>query len=409
MKGPSSAAKPGYFFYHQANEETRLIFNRRPFESTGPSIFLYNEVFGLFLQDFKDVSIPNDFYKWTKELLWIAASGYKDEKTRQGIMMEKFQELWGVVHKEQNPDNSASDGVLTISVKNQLAYKAIFEIKNEVGSDKVVVEPLTDMIFLADPVDDDDKFCQIIRLFVALTNAFDHLHQFYSNSDTTLSEISLNEIPNDYFLQDKFFPYIREFIIEDKKFHFTYDGPLTKNYAKPIWKARLDDNTEIVVKFAKRYNSEAHKICYHKDLAPGLIFVSENIYNGFYMIIMKYIDGIQLDNLITDTHCTQETLINIYKDIKIAIDELHCNNIVFADLRPPNILIRVLDGKHKVTLVVFDWCGRDRVDRYPASINWEQPWHNDVKPNGLLKKEYDYHMLDQLKDLLHELDNGDHK
>jgi hypothetical protein len=112
MKGPSSAAKPGYFFYHQANEETRLIFNRRPFESTGPSIFLYNEVFGLFLQDFKDVSIPNDFYKWTKELLWIAASGYVDEKTRQGIMMEKFQELWGVVHKEQNPDNSASDGVL---------------------------------------------------------------------------------------------------------------------------------------------------------------------------------------------------------------------------------------------------------------------------------------------------------
>lgn len=265
------------------------------------------------------------------------------------------------------------------------------------------------MIFLADPVDDDDKFCQIIRLFVALTNAFDHLHQFYSNLDTTLSEISLNEIPNDYFLQDKIFPYIQEFIIEDKKFHFTYDGPLTKNYAKPIWKAQLDDNTEIVVKFAKRYNSEAHKICHHKDLAPELIFVSENIYNGFYMIIMKYIDGIQLDNLITDTHCTQETLINIYKDIKIAIDELHRNNIVFANLRPPNILIRVLDGKHKVTLVVFDWCGRDRVDRYPASINWEQPWHNDVKPNGLLKKEHDYHMLDQLKDLLHELDNGDHK
>jgi len=171
----------------------------------------------------------------------------------------------------------------------------------------------------------------------------------------------------------------------------------------------LDDNTEIVVKFAKRYNSEAHKICYHKDLAPELIFVSENIYNGFYMIIMKYIDGIQLENLITDTHCSQETLLNIYKDIKIAIDELHRNNIVFADLRPPNILIRVLDSKHKVTLVDFDWCGRDGVDRYPASINWKQPWHNDVKPNGLLKKGHDYHMLDQLKDLLHELDNGDHK
>ena len=120
------------------------------------------------------------------------------------------------------------------------------------------------------------------------------------------------------------------------------------------------------------------------------------------MIIMKYIDGIQLENLITDTHCSQETLLNIYKDIKIAIDELHNNNIVFADLRPPNILIRVLDGKHKATLVDFDWCGIDRVDRYPASMNWKQPWHNDVKPNGLLKKEHDYHMLDKLKACLYQ-------
>jgi len=86
------------------------------------------------LDYFKDVSIPNNFYKWAKELLWIAASGYVDEKAHQEIMMEKFQELWGLVHKEQNPDNSANDGVLTISVKNQLAYKAIFEIKNEIGS-----------------------------------------------------------------------------------------------------------------------------------------------------------------------------------------------------------------------------------------------------------------------------------
>ena len=93
---------------------------------------------------------------------------------------------------------------------------------------------------------------------------------------------------------------------------------------------------------------------------------------------------------------------NIYKDIKIAIDELHNNNIVFADLRPPNILIRVLDGEHKATLVDFGWCGIDGVDIYPASINWEQPWHNDVKPNGLLKKEHDYHMLDKLKACLYQ-------
>src|SRR5205085_10006568 len=111
------------------------------------------------------------------------------------------------------------------------------------------------------------------------------------------------------------------------------------------------------IKLTKKYNSEAHKISYHKDITPELIFVNENIYNGFYKIIIKYIDDIQLENLITDTQCSQETLLNIYKDIKIAIDELHNNNIVFADLRPPNILIRVLDGKHKATLVDFDCCG----------------------------------------------------
>ncbi|CAG8627977.1 2576_t:CDS:2 [Paraglomus occultum] len=71
---------------------------------------------------------------------------------------------------------------------------------------------------------------------------------------------------------------------------------------------------------------------------------------------------------------------------------------VFADLRPPNILVVTRDGKHRAMLIDFDWCGKDGIDTYPSSMNMDQiTWPERVIPGTVLKKEDDKFMLDKLK------------
>ena len=47
-------------------------------------------------------------------------------------------------------------------------------------------------------------------------------------------------------------------------------------------------------------------------------------------------------------------------DIRRAMDLLHEKNLVFGDLRPPNILIK----GDTALLVDFDWCGEEGKGKY---------------------------------------------
>jgi len=53
------------------------------------------------------------------------------------------------------------------------------------------------------------------------------------------------------------------------------------------------------------------------------------------------------------------------KRVKDAIDIIHSNQLVFGDLRRPNILV----GNDIAMLVDFDWCGKSGEGRYPSEIN----------------------------------------
>jgi RIO-like serine/threonine protein kinase len=52
------------------------------------------------------------------------------------------------------------------------------------------------------------------------------------------------------------------------------------------------------------------------------------------------------------------------------------NNIVFGDLRDPNILYDTSEAR--VVLVDFDWAGKDGESRYPAMLNPSNAWAEDV-------------------------------
>jgi serine/threonine protein kinase len=73
---------------------------------------------------------------------------------------------------------------------------------------------------------------------------------------------------------------------------------------------------------------------------------------------------------------------------------LHENNIVFGDLRDPNILYDA--SKNLVVLVDFDWAGKDGESRYSAALNLSNAWPEEVLPYGIMYKAHDVWQLNRL-------------
>jgi len=74
------------------------------------------------------------------------------------------------------------------------------------------------------------------------------------------------------------------------------------------------------------------------------------------MIVIDYIDLKPPLGHFTEQQC---------KHVKDAIDIIYLNQLVFSDLRQPNILV----GNDIAMLVDFDWCGKSGIARYPPEIN----------------------------------------
>jgi len=259
---------------------------------------------------------------------------------------------------------------------------------------RVVIQPLTDFIPLTIHLRIPDQVMRIARFFFALSTSLRQLNNFYQN-------LNFDQL----IPYQRFFPYIRQFQLQERLVPFTYINELLNDdCTRTIWKAKTTDtDTEcimIVVKFVSRYNVKAHQICADNGYAPNLLYCSDDNeakkLGGLKMIIMKYVDGISLDKIHKDGGMSNNQA--ILHDVNAAIQLLHDHNLVFADLHAPNIMI-VDDGQH-AKLIDFDWCGTHDVDRYPPSMNSKLPWPPGADPCAILKKEYDVYWLYQLREYL---------
>jgi len=248
--------------------------------------------------------------------------------------------------------------------------------------EKTITQPLTDYVWLGGDPFDSTRQVFAVRLFTALKSAISSLDKYYKALGQNLRSLTAKTTVSP-------FPFITEYGAE--KIKFTYSSRLVSEYRyKLLFKARLDDmhNTQVVVKFAERYNVEAHRLLAAEDLAPKLRYSStdNNIrYGKRWMIVMDYVDLEPLSDCLTEAQ---------YKRVKKAIKILHSSNMVFGDLRPPNILV----GGNTAMLIDFDWCGEAGKGRYPPEINPDESigWHPDVGPNCLMSPDHDIHMLEKL-------------
>src|SRR6266702_62076 len=267
--------------------------------------------------------------------------------------------------------------------------------------DHVVVQQITDFIWIGGHPYNDDKLQSVTRILAALGTGIAELREFYK-------ALSLRGSQQD---PQRFFPFIRQYSVGEHVINFSYQGYLLQNTPesppRPMFFAITETEVgrksrrEIVVKFVQRYNAKAHRLLATAHCAPELLYCSKEDPNpvdlaGLIMVVTKYIDGKTAHRL----YGNEPLPPTIFDQVKKALGTLHERNIVFGDLRYSNIMVT---ADERVQFIDFDWCGEHEKDTYPVSLNDARDttnsinWHSDVKRGGKMAKEHDIFMLNSMR------------
>jgi serine/threonine protein kinase len=270
--------------------------------------------------------------------------------------------------------------------------------------DYVVVEELTEFIWIGGHPYRDEKIGKVARMLAALGKGIKELKEFYRKVGCR------KEAGKD---PQRFFPFIRQFVAEGRVVNFSYKAHLfpkmRESHAKAIFLATIEDSTnrKVVVKFVQYYNEEAHRLLAAAGLAPELLYCSkedsESEYLGeLIMVVMEYVEGQTAHKRYGNKGLPKGVLAQVRK----AVEMLHEKETVFGDLREPNIMVK--DDGHTM-LIDFDWCGKHGKHRYPVSLNDSRDiekggidWHADVKRGGVMMMEHDIYRLNNFKIIHHE-------
>ncbi|KAF8749317.1 hypothetical protein RHS01_10150 [Rhizoctonia solani] len=419
------------------------ILNGRPVQRIGLPVGLYHPVFDKFVSSLSaNISvptgeIPQTFYDKMKELLGASQDMYEREIGRDGRDRKICLALSGLIeHDMPSVDRSGTkpDGVVS-GVDGEICM--VIEVKNEIGvggSDPTiqgaisyaqlwgddmmkskrcwtccpsfilgiagpwmcvlgavilsqpVVQPLTDFIWVGINPRSELHFRRLGRFFWAMKNAIADLKDYYSS------------VPAEILIS-RFYPYIRQYSVANETVEFTYVKQLgNPRSLKTVFLARTKSqhgspSKDIVVKFVETYHGVAHRLLSEAHLAPKLLFdgstdTSAPRPSGCMMIIMEYVNVQDLSEI----DCPVPY--SVRSSIKEAIRILHNHNIVFGDLRRPNVLAyKDEHGSYQGMLVDFDWCGTHGQSRYPETINRDVGWAKGVGGGQLMMKEHDEVML----------------
>ena len=447
---PSSASKVDAIARQQ---EKYPIYNGRPPVNCGFDVRLFHPAFENFTKRcYGKEKLANEENAAVHNFLVCSAGYYANEKARQGEVTPILATLLGGrgLTDNINLDGTSADGTITYSSARTLTPIPLlyFELKNEIGAgdadathqvgllyrkfwslkkvphlfpfvgicsmacqdgnrasccptflltlmgswlcvlgavftDRPIVQPLTPLLWLGHVHARKPQYRKVTRLFAALSTGILELEEFYSHLDFKLVS------------EARFFPHITSFNAgPGHKVQFSYEkyaDPIpNSNKAVFIANTQDDQNRKIVIKFTEAYNEKAHSLLAANGLAPPLLSCDRSTFSDFIMVVMGYVDGKQLFH-----KYPQETPSIVLRKVSGALKVLHENDLVFGDLRSPNILVT---AQHDVQLVDFDWCGTVGKGEYPADINLiDIEWPKGVVPGGPLQFIHDEEMLRRLE------------
>ncbi|KAL5513844.1 hypothetical protein ACEPAG_2605 [Sanghuangporus baumii] len=436
---PPSAAKTS----EMRSQQSKIpIYNGRPGDLCGPHIAIYHEAFARMKDDLdhpEGIEVTAEELKWTHQLFEGSMKFYRSE----GVdgTRDLWEKLLGVVIRKlvsEGGETIANGGATVdcfvsgasceralicdfewkqdlrnpgdVGFRGGCSYQKIVEqavnkrirnstccpsliigiigpyfcIMGAVFVDIPIMELLTGWVYLSDKP--QGCVLGIARILKAAKNALCRLRDYYLNLPFKDEPDRVAYLPmpavKDGSPQPPALRYIDRLIKEDK--------------ARPLFRAQMGDR-DVIVKFPDRYCRDAHEHLALEELAPALHFC-EPIRGGLYMVVMDYVKEVAANDSAGKIPC------EAYNDVVKAIKLLHENDLVFGDLRRPNLLVvdRTNKGRKGVLLVDFDWCGKDGDAKYPDTLNdtGEIDWAVGVERNGPMKKEHDLYRLKRLEALI---------
>jgi hypothetical protein len=253
-------------------------------------------------------------------------------------------------------------------------------------ADIFATETFTDFIYLGGT---KEQIVTLSQIFAAVAHALDTLKEYYR----CLKLNSGPPIVNRLFPQPTYnangFPQEIPTILR----RFDYEGREADDYRRSLFVATYNDGP-VLIKFCQTYHGNAHRIVAEAGYAPQLFFC-ERLLGGVVMVIMELVDGRDAFHHFGSTKTIPSTVLD---DVKAAISVLHSANLVFGDMRRPNILVEKENDRLQGLLIDFEWAGVADQARYSPFLNdlGEIAWAKGVQPYGLMKKQHDLDMIDLL-------------
>ena len=178
--------------------------------------------------------------------------------------------------------------------------------------------------------------------------------------------------------------------IDDPEHHYLdfqiHDDRTHVDPSRLLFLASTTRDTEVVIKFTRRYCAELHALCAKLGRAPQLL-AFERLPGGWFGVAMEYILAGKPLWTVPKDHAKRPCW---QKELQEVMILFHKENLVHGDLRDMNIII---EDDERVLLVDFDWGGRDGDTVYPRwYLNSELKdgrTHNDLK----IRKEDDERIL----------------
>ena len=243
-----------------------------------------------------------------------------------------------------------------------------------------ICDPLSPTLPLLFTQHYQEYMISVAKFFAAYKKALDSLREYYKNpSHDEPSQLS--------------FPYIRSFK------HLDTNLKINFRYVKQLHEKKLlflvesdtaedkDLPSQLIVKFTRKYGSDAHLVCANLDIAPKL-FGFEKVLGGWFMIVMEYLNGYQ--------EISEKPSAQIQQQIHIAMQKMHQEGYVHGDLHHPNILTKTTNGNTKVIFIDYDWIDEDEKATYPLFLNLKIPHNYDVSSDSHIIREHNEFMMNRL-------------
>lgn len=250
-----------------------------------------------------------------------------------------------------------------------------------------------------------ENIIRLARVFKAVRCAFENLDAYYENLANTLPQKLSCLYPKPSSADGRPLPKLtyHKFLARNGQPTSALVDLGKVNAAMYI--ATLETEVEgkvvekkAIVKFTGRYNAEAHYLLAEARLAPKLYHCSR-VVGSLFMVVMEHVNGMSVWQLQKDK---QPIPAIVGSQVEEAVRIIHNAGIVFGDLREPNILY-VPPGdssEERVVLVDFDWPGEDGKSRYPATLNTDNLWAEEVRAYAIMRKEHDMWQVERLQTLI---------